>query len=92
MTPDQITKAKALGQQVFDLLHDRCEAENIYEFDIVMNVLISIVAHFMAGIDDEALRAAAYMKFGGNLLGHIEHLREERPDLVAQIVLKGKMQ
>jgi hypothetical protein len=63
---------QAVGQLIVDMVGVEAEKRGIEDLNYVLNVLVSVAAHYISGIGDEDIRLQVYRYFGEQLRLHIE--------------------
>jgi hypothetical protein len=56
-----------IGQKIVDLHGDELDAKGLGDLQVVTHILVSVTAHYLAGIGDENIRNAVYEQFGEGL-------------------------
>lgn len=69
-----VDEAQQLGQHIVNLVSEHCERIGVDDLNAVLNVLVSVLAHYIGGIEPLSVRQAAYTKVGAWLAQHLEEL------------------
>jgi hypothetical protein len=92
MTPERQAILQTTGQAVIDLIGTEGEKHDLVLNEIIV-MLISVVAHYLAGIPDFDVREHVYARFGAALSTHIEQLaNSDDKAMVAMVVGKEGLQ
>lgn len=70
-------QAHALGQKIVELIAADCEKAGIDDLNVVFNVLVSVLAHYIGGINPHSARMATYNKVGRWLSEHLEQMERD---------------
>lgn len=80
-----------LGQSVIDYIGAAAERDEL-TLNIILEMLTSVLAHYIAGIPDRALRRQIFNDIGGNLGGHLAKFDEDEalPHASIELLNDGK--
>ena len=87
---DQKKHCQVLGQLVVDFIGDIAVRDEL-TLNVIIEMLCSVVAHYIGGIPDQALRQSVYNDFGGNLAHHLSRLEfSDAPRALVGMENEGK--
>lgn len=69
-----VEDAQQIGQKIIDLIADECDRLHTRDMNMVLNVLVSVLAHYIGGVEPLEARQAAYNQVGAWLAQHLTEL------------------
>jgi hypothetical protein len=88
MTPDEHAFIQATGEKLVGLISDDMQAAGFTDLQLVLNVLCSVLAHYISGVDDIGSRNVVFNEFGRALHEHLQRA----PDGFRAHVIVGPVQ
>jgi len=77
MTKPTIEQAHQLGQKIVNLIAEECGKHGTNDLNMVFNVLVSVIAHYIGGVTPQEARQKAYNQVGAWLANHLDQMERD---------------